>query len=1078
MNQYQSGYTCRTLAFLSIVLLTFSTFGFQQQQDNYYEDPTITSINRLPSRATSVSYENENTALKAVRKESKRYKSLNGNWKFSWAPIPEDAPKNFFRADYDDSDWSAIPVPSNWELQGHGTAIYTNIRYPFIPVNPPLVPADDNPTGSYRTTFNVPEDWKDMQITLQFGGVSSAFHIWVNGNHVGYGQDSMLPSEFDITPYLKEGENLLAVQVYRWSDGVYLEDQDHWRLSGIQRDVFITASPKVQLYDFFVKTDLNEAYRDATLRIRPKIKVFNDQSIDGWRLEAQLFDDKQNPVLTQNLTRPVKEIIHEYYNQRGKPKFGLLEAKIPNPKKWSAEHPNLYTLVFYLKDGKGFIKEYRSTKIGFREAELKDGELFVNGVSVLLYGVNRHDHDAVKGKVVNEDLMLKDILTMKQFNINAVRTSHYPNDPRWYELCDEYGIYVMDEANLETHQLGGFLSNQSEWGSAFLERATRMVERDKNHPSIIFWSLGNESGSGPNHQAMAGWIKNYDDTRFVHYEGAQTWNHGGKEFLKDPGYVDMMSRMYMPIDPMVEMANLEDDNRAVIWCEYAHSMGNSTGNLFKFWDAIRANKRMIGGYIWDWVDQGLLQKTKDGTSYYAYGGDMGDTKINDKNFCLNGIVNPDRTPQPALWECKKIFQPIEVTEVDLGEGIIEIHNHHHFTNLDAFELIWEVQEDGATIQSGKVDDLNIGPKNAREIKLPISRLEPKLSTEYFLNVSFRLKVPTPWALKGHEVAWEQFKLPFEIKLQDRAIEKTTTLQVAETDTEITLSTDTFSVSFNQKTGELGSYTYKGSLMIVGGMIPYFWRPTTDNDRGGGRTPKKLSIWKEASEIRELMSFEHNKINDQHYVIAVSYLLAQSKLTLDIKYSIFADGTIGVENSCKVKKDTDLPILPKYGMQVPVARDLDRFQWFGRGPHENYSDRNLGAAVGFYSKSVSKDYRSYIRPQESGNKTDVRWFTLSNNQGKGLYVGGLEKNLSVSAWPYSTKNLDEALHTYDLKPENYVTLNIDLKQMGVGGDDSWSMNALPHKEFRVPAKDYSYGFFIKPIESDRSKGRMAPPNVSE
>ncbi|AWX43714.1 Beta-galactosidase [Flagellimonas maritima] len=1063
---------------IGIFFLTCPTFGFQQPQNNHYEDPTITSINRLPSRATSISYESEGAALEAIRKESKRYKSLNGNWKFSWAPIPEEAPNNFFKEDYTDADWNEIPVPSNWELHGYGTAIYTNVRYPFVPVNPPLVPDDDNPTGSYRTTFEVPEDWKNMQITLQFGGVSSAFHVWVNGNHIGYGQDSMLPSEYDITPYLKEGENLLAVQVYRWSDGVYLEDQDHWRLSGIQRDVFITASPKVQLYDFFVKTDLDETYRDATLQIRPKIKIHNNQDIEGWQLEAQLFDDEANPVLSQNLTKSLKEITREYYNQRGKPKFGLFEVEIPNPKKWSSERPNLYTLVFYLKDREGSIKEYRSTKIGFREVELKDGELFVNGVSVLLYGVNRHDHDTVNGKVIDEDLMLKDILTMKRFNINAVRTSHYPNDPRWYELCDEYGIYVMDEANLETHQLGGFLSNQSEWGSAFLERATRMVERDKNHPSIIFWSLGNESGSGPNHQAMAGWIKNYDNTRFVHYEGAQTLNHAGKEFLKDPDYVDMMSRMYMPIDPMVEMANLQEDHRAVIWCEYAHSMGNSTGNLFKFWDAIRANKRMIGGYIWDWVDQGLLQKTKDGTPYYAYGGDMGDTKINDKNFCLNGIVNPDRTPQPALWECKKIFQPIEVTDINIGEGIIQIHNHHNFTNLNAFELIWEVQEDGVTIQSGKVDDLNIKPKNTREIKLPISKPEPKANVEYFLKVSFTLKGAAPWASKGHEVAWEQFKLPYEIELQNRAIEKTTTLHVNETDTNITLSTDAFSVSLNQNTGELVSYTYKGSVLIIGGMIPHFWRPTTDNDRGGGRTPEKLSIWKKASEARELISFRTKKIDDRHYSISISYQIAASKMKLDLEYNIFSDGTISIENSCKVKKDANLPMLPKYGMQVQVTKDLDRFQWYGKGPHENYNDRNLGAAVGHYSKSVSKDYESYIRPQESGNKTDVRWFTLSNNKGKGLYIGGIETNLSVSAWPYSTKNIDEALHTYDLKPEDYITLNIDLMQMGVGGDDSWSMNALPHEEFRVPAKDYSYRYFIQPIEDDSIKSRVSPPNDSQ
>ncbi len=1063
-------------AFLILLLSCQRSAKSQEQPDlKFIEDPTITSLNRLPSRATSISYESEETAIKTDRKISKRYQSLNGDWKFSWAPIPEKSPVGFYNGNYDDSGWKTIPVPSNWELHGYGTAIYTNIKYPFTPVNPPYVPKDDNPTGSYRTTFEVPQNWKDMQITLQFGGVSSAFNVWINGQKVGYGQDSMLPSEFDITPYLKSGQNLLAVQVYRWSDGVYLEDQDHWRLSGIFRDVFITASPKIQLYDFFVKTPLDENYQNAQLQIRPKIKVYENQKFDDWKLEVQLFDQEGKKVLKEPLSKGIKDIVHEYYNQRGKPKFGMLEVTINNPKKWSAEKPNLYTLVFYLIDDKGTIKEYRSSRIGFRKIEIKDGELFINGVSTLMYGVNRHDHDPIHGKVIKEALMLKDIKTMKQFNINAVRTSHYPNDPRWYELCDEYGIYLMDEANLETHELGGYLSNRSEWGAAHLERASRMVERDKNHPSIIFWSLGNESGSGPNHQAMSGWIKNYDETRYVHYEGAQTLNHNGKEFLNDPPYVDMMSRMYMPIQPMIEMANMDDDPRAVIWCEYAHSMGNSTGNLFKFWDAIRSNKRMIGGYIWDWVDQGLLQKNENEIEYYAYGGDMGDTKINDKNFCLNGIVNPDRSPQPALWEVKKVFQPVNITAANLEEGFVIVENRHNFTNLNESELIWQLQEDGKTIQNGNLSNLDIKPKTKKEIKIPFTKPELKPGAEYFLRVSFLLKNDTPWVSKGHEIAWQQIKLPF-YKEQSPFTETSSlsVINLEEDEMKVTLSSQNFSVSFHKNTGELISYNYKGEQLITGALTPQFWRPTTDNDRGGGRTPSTLKIWKDAGENKKLTSFNMNKKTNNIYKISTSFSIADSKANLALDYLIFGDGTIKVQNNFTVNKDANLPILPKYGMQVQVSNNLDTMKWLGRGPHENYADRNRSADVGLYEKSVSEDFHDYIRPQESSNKTEVRWFALSNKEGKGLYIAGVGSELGVSAWPYTTEDIDAALHTYDLKKRNFITLNIDHMQMGVGGDDSWSKNALPHEEFRVPPKDYMYEFILKPIDNKESSGRIAIP----
>lgn len=1053
------------LCLLNIQIILSQENKKSTSQIKPWEDPQVSGINRLPAKATSVSYEGLEIAKKGDRKASSRYKSLNGDWKFSWSEVPEKAPKNFYDINFNSDNWKTIPVPANWELHGYGTAIYTNITYPFIPVEPPFTPEMDNPTGCYLTSFNVPSEWNDMQITLNFGGVSSAYYVWINGKMVGYSEDSMLPTHFDATPYLKAGENKLAVKVFRWSDGVYLEDQDHWRLSGIHREVYLTAAPKVQLYDFFVKTDLDSNYKDAELQIRPKIKVFNNASLEGYVLESMLYDADDKTVLDKPLSITAKNIYNEKYEQRGKPNFAMLKANISNPKKWSAEHPNLYTLVFSLKDKQGKIVEARSSKIGFRKIEFKDGELFVNGESTLIYGVNRHDHSPKTGKVVSEELMLKDILLMKKFNINAVRTSHYPNDERWYELCDEYGIYLMDEANLETHHIGGKLSNDASWSSAFLERAVRMVERDKNHPSIIFWSLGNESGSGFNHATMANWMRSYDDTRTVHYEGAQTT--GGKakiedEIFKDPDYVDMISRMYNPIEYMVKMANFEEDDRPVIWCEYAHSMGNSTGNLFEFWNAIRSNKRMIGGYIWDWVDQGLLQKTAEGEDYYAFGGDMGDTKINSGNFCLNGIVDPARIPKPALWECKKIFQPIKIIAKDLKKGLVEIYNRHDFTNLNEFNITWELQKDGVLVKNGLLKPINLEPNSSKTITIPFKMPKEKTESEYFIRIAFQLKDSKNWANKGHEIAWQQLKLPLNTTKPKIDYSKSADLSIDDNTIKTEIKGNGFSVSFNKETGELESFQSNNEELIHGALIPNFWRPITDNDRAGAKTHKILKVWKNAHKNKSLESFVVKEVESNQVSVETTYLLKDINSKLHLNYTIHGDGSIQVNNELNIDKSSNLPILPKYGMQIELPKQYDNFTYLGKGPHENYNDRNQSADVGLYDESVSNDYHMYIRPQESSNKTEVRWFTLTDKKGKGISVTGLSSNLSVSAWPYTTKDIEVALHTYDLKKRDFITLNIDYKQMGVGGDDSWSKKALPHQQFRVPAKDYSYSFTIKPI----------------
>lgn len=1044
-----------------------------------WENPQVSGINRLPAKATSISYETIAAAKKANRTNSKRYKSLNGDWKFSWAPTPEKSVENFYKENFNDEKWETIPVPSNWELHGYGTAIYTNTIYPFVPVEPPFTPLDDNPTGSYKTSFEISSEWDDMQITLNFGGVSSAYYVWLNGKMVGYSEDSMLPTHFDITPFLQEGKNNLSVKVFRWSDGVYLEDQDHWRLSGIHRDVYLTAAPKVQLYDYFIKTNLDENYKDATLEIRPKIKVFDNASLKDYTLEVQLFNDLENPILDKPLSIKASAIYNEKYGQRDKPDFAMLKAHIENPKKWSAENPNLYTIVFSLKDANGTISETRSSKIGFREVEFKKGELFVNGESVLIYGVNRHDHSAITGKVVSKELMIKDILLMKKFNINAVRTSHYPNDEVWYDLCNEYGIYVMDEANLETHGLGGKLSNDAAWSSSFLERAVRMVERDKNHPSIIFWSLGNESGSGFNHATMAEWMRYFDDTRYVHYEGAQITRNKKyieNELIKDAPYVDMVSRMYSPIDYMVRMANFEEEDRPVIWCEYAHSMGNSTGNLFEFWDAIRGNKRMIGGYIWDWVDQGLLQKTPEGEEYFAFGGDMGDTKINSSNFCLNGIVDPIRNPKPALWECKKVFQPIEITSKNLNNGEVQVLNRHDFTNLNEFDIYWELQEDGKVIKSGITNPINVAPNQTKTLKIPFKKPRIKKGTEYFLRITFKLKKDTKWASKGHTIAWEQFKLSYFEEIPELNASKLPKLTLVEDSNLANIKGTNFSVSFDKISGELISFKQKNEEFIQGPLIPNFWRPVTDNDRSGGKTHKTLKVWKTAGSTKQLKSLTINTISNNIIKVNTNYFIKSINASLKLNYTVYGDGTVLVENKLQLENANTLPMLPKYGMQIQISKQYDSFTYLGKGPHENYNDRNLSADIGLYSESVSNDYYMYIRPQESSNKTDVRWLKLANKQGNGLQVTGVSSNLSVSAWPYTTKNIENALHTYDLKKEDFITLNIDYKQMGVGGDDSWSKDALPHEQFRVPAKNYEYSFLIKPI-SKNSKSRVSKPRNS-
>jgi len=1014
-----------------------------------WENPDVIGINKEPAHCTLIPYGDARAALGCNREASPFYKSLNGEWKFNWVRKPADRPMDFYKAGYDVSGWKEIPVPANWQMHGYGRPIYLNIRYPF-PANPPHIPHDYNPVGSYRRQLSIPAGWDGRQVFIHFDGVKSAFYLWVNGKRVGYSQGSMTPAEFNITKYLRPGENILAVEVYRWSDGSYLEDQDMWRLSGIYRSVYLFSTPRVHISDFFVRCDLDERYRDGIVKIRPKIASFTNEDLKGWIVQAQLYDDKERPVFGNPLSKDVLGIINEKYPQRDNVKFALMEAKVANPKKWSDELPNLYTLVLTLRDAKGDVIEAESCKVGFRKVEIKAGQLLVNGQSVKLFGVNRHEHDPDHGRAIPVSRMIQDIKLLKQNNINAVRTSHYPDSPIWYDLCNRYGIYLIDEANLESHGLKGYLSNVAAWHTAFVERAIRMVERDKNHPSVIFWSLGNETGCGPNHAAMAAWIKDYDPTRPIHYEGA-----AGKP--TDWYYVDMISRMYARIPEIIRLGTDPIDNRPMVLCEYAHAMGNSVGNLKEYWDAIRSHKRLIGGFIWDWADQGLRKVSADGKQFWAYGGDYGD-KPNDGNFCCNGLVQADRKPNPSLSEVKKVYQRIWATPVDLLGGKVSIRNEYDFTGLDFVEVSWELTGDGKVLQKGTLPRLSLAPDKEQEIGIPFKKPELKAGTEYWLKVSFALAEDSLWARRGDVVAWDQFKVPFDVpSVEPIDVTKMVPVRLRRSDKAITVSSLVYEVTVGKASGALESFRFAGKELMAGPLVPNFWRPPIDNDNGNGM-PNRLGAWRQAGPKRKVISVKAEQIKPQVVRITAEAVLPVGKNSkCTTTYTIYGNGDVVIDSGVE-PAGKNLPKMPRFGMQMAMPGEFSTMTWFGRGPHESYWDRKTGAAVGLYSGPVAEQIHLYVRPQETGNKTDVRWLTLTNKDGVGLLAVGMPV-LSASAWPCTMQDLETAKHIHELPQRDTVTVNLDYKQMGVGGDDSWG--ARTHPEYTLPAKPYSYRFRLRP-----------------
>lgn len=1015
---------------------------------------------KMPTRATSYSYASAEDALAGDRTKA-RMMSLNGEWKFKYTADSKDRPADFYKSGFNASGWDTLAVPSSWELKGHGQPIYTNAKYPYTP-NPPFIDRT-NPVGSYIREFEVSNDWKDQRVILHFGGVSSAFYVWLNGELVGYSQGSRLPAEFDVTDQVAFGKNRLAVQVFRWSDGSYLEDQDMWRLSGIHREVLLLAQPKIALNDFFVK-----AGADGHLQIRPRVLSDALDNSKGWNLRAQLYDADGRAVLEKPLTHGLHKILNEKYPQRDTVKFAMLEADVAGVRTWSAEDPYLYTLVFEVADSNGKLAEARSCKVGFRTIEISDrGEVLVNGVPVKMMGVNRHDHDHIEGKALTREDYRRDVELMKQFNFNAVRTSHYPNDPYFYELCDEYGLYVMDEANVETHGINGQLVNKVSWHYAINDRIFRMVERDKNHPSVVSWSLGNETGYGPIHAAAAGWIRDYDPTRFIHYEGAQGdptldgydpglpftgQNHPLLANPNDPPCVDCISRMYPSVDQLKALAEAEHIKRPIVMCEYAHAMGNSLGNMTDYWDLIRSKPNLLGGYIWDWIDQGVLTKNEDGVAYYAYGGDFGD-QPNSGNFCMNGVINSDRTPGPKTRECKYVFQPVVVEAVDLAAGTVRLTNRFNFTDLRDYEIRWSFQEEGVVKQQGSLGSVGLAPGESKTVSVPFQSLES--GKEQILRLSVHETQDRLWCNAGFEVAKEQLVVS-ENSASVGLAETRAKIITKEKAGEFEISGSAFRATVDKASGELVSYALNGEELLKSPLRPAFWRPQTDNDKKGGKTHNLMKYWMELGGKLKTDSVELKKEGASAASVVVKK--SADKTDLVITYTFNGDGA--VEVGMELDSDPELPPMPRLGFTAGVTGGFDTAVYYGKGPWENYCDRNAAAEVGRYESPMAALYYEYAKPQENGLRTETRWLEMAGAAGK-LRVEGDER-FSFSIWPWSPENLAAAGHPFDLVDQGFYTLNIDHRHMGVGGQDSWSAKALPLEHYRVPSGRYSWSFVLNPV----------------
>jgi beta-galactosidase len=1045
-------------------LLILSICALQVQAQDLpveLQTPEIVSVNRLPMRAQSYAYENRALAEKRSKAQSAYFISLNGTWKFNWVKDPRKRPTDFYQTGFDDAKWDNFKVPANWETNGYGTPIYVNQPYEFAghrltgaKMNPPFdIPVDNNPVGSYRKKITIPENWNGRQVFINLGAVKSAFFIWINGKKIGYSEDSKLAAEFDITKYVKPGENLIALQVYRWSDGTYLECQDMWRISGIEREVYVYSTPELNVRDFKTIAILDPTYTKGLLSADIKVDNYrmdrktNHSRPDSFYVALDLVDAKGKSVWKED-----SKLTTVLGNYNSKLSF---KAQVDQVKPWSAEIPNLYTLYITLKDKEQKVIEVIPQRIGFRSVEIKGSDFLVNGKRVFLKGVNRHEHNATQGHTLTHADMEKDMEMMKKLNVNAVRHSHYPPDPYWMELCDEYGLYVVDEANIESHgryySLETTFGNDKQWRVPHLERIQRMYERDKNHASVVTWSLGNEAGNGVNFYEAYEWLKK-NDIRPVQYERAE-----------DDFNTDMIVPQY-PSPDYLPYYSKSTNTRPFIMSEYAHIMGNSLGNFKEYWDAIESNPKLQGGFIWEWIDQSI-DTVKNGKRIMAYGGDFPlsgpvDENFSDNNFCVKGVVTAYRGMTPMAVEVKKVHQFVKTTFN--GTNQVNVNNSYFFKDLSNVQLNWEVSEEGKVIQSGVVNNLSIGPRETQVIALPF-KTNYKQGKEYFLNVYYRLKTSEPFLEKGYEIAYEQIALSGMPKANTYA-ETRKTLKVEQTPGKAVVKGTDFTATFDLTKGTLVSYIAKGQELLSSGPQPGFYRAPTDNDVGAGLN-KSLRMWRNiyqetaTSNIRSVVT---TTPNDFTLTVTVA-LLNGDEQTTQI-FQVRGDGSIQVDNLFKAVKG-NYKTLMRIGNDLQLNQTYNHIEWYGRGPGENYVDRKTASLIGVYKSTVAEQYFPYARPQESGNKTDVRWVAFTNKQGKGLRFEFADQLLCFNALPYNVEDLDpEAVkkqyHSGELIKRNQIYVHMDLQQLGVQGIDSWG--AMPLIQYQIPFKDYSYRYYIRPV----------------
>ncbi|MDR0954651.1 MAG: DUF4981 domain-containing protein [Rikenellaceae bacterium] len=1058
-------------------LLVLSASAGRAQGVPEWNDPTIPVVNKEYPTTEFMSYTDRESAQKDDYEASPYYKSLNGKWKFRYVDSQKKIIDGFYAPDYDASAWDEIDVPANWEMNGYGYPVYTNVPYDFPPHWPERwVLPDDIPVGMYRTTFNVPFAWADKQIYLHLGAIKSGTYVYVNGEKVGYTEDSKNPAEFDITGYVKEGNNTLALETYRWTDGSYLEDQDFWRMSGIERGVYLKALPKVRVRDFEIRTDLSDNYRNGVLDFGVVIKshFLNRKSA---RVYFELFSPSGELLKSErkevNLRLRQEEMVH-------------FEALVPDVQAWSAEHPNLYTVMTRVQY-EGRYVEYIERKIGFRSVEIQGNLLLVNGQPIKIKGVNIHEHDPYTGHVVSEETLRKDFQLMKEHNINAVRTSHYPQQRRFYELCDEFGFYVCSEANVESHGMGYDLSktlgNNPQFLEGHLDRLRNMYERTKNYASVIMFSPGNESGNGYNFYEAYLWFKSREKQRPMAYEQAGTeWN------------TDIRFPMYHSTWSMERWATGNPD-RPYIQCEYSHAMGNSNGNLADSWDVIYRYDHLQGGFIWDWVDQSIWKPENGG--YWAYGGDWGVNAPSDGNFNINGLITSDRTPHPSMREVKKVYQNVLFEAGDLNVPEIRLTNRHYFTNLDEYELRYTITGNGKELFAGRAD-CSGAPGETTTVRLVngLRRTEP--ATEYFLNVSLVTKEATTLLPKGFTVAQEQFRLPISSPRLDGATLATAgaPISVQEAGDQVTLSSADLRFTFDKAKGMVTEYKYKGTDYIADGfgLQPNFWRGPTDNDYGNGM-PRRMQAWKQASKNFRVASVTTEPLGEGSVRLTVVYQLEPVNTSLQVQYTLYTNGMLGVQARLEAAP-AETPDLPRFGLRLRLPVAYDQLTYFGRGPHENYNDRRAGAFVGRYTSTAEAQYYPYVRPQENGHKTDVRWLALTDTSGKGLLVSA-EETLEFNALRNSVEDFDsqeadrpyqlyyysqqdpnqlenrvkKQTHINDIRPRNYVELCLDQAMMGLAGDDSWG--ARPYEPYTLKANLVrQYAFTLVPVASTRELDELS------